>query len=86
MIRTDDANRRGGSLKEQTKAKESLEQRYADIRIDLIRKGAEHDRWIEVTRANGERARMWIGRGLDFIRSDGTVESTFIVVEDPVGS
>lgn len=86
VIRTDDANRRGGSLKEQTKAKESLEQRYADIRIDLIRKGAEHDRWIEVTRANGERARMWIGRGLDFIRSDGTVESTFIVVEDPVGS
>lgn len=84
VIRTDDASRRGGNRDVQSQAVRSLSQRYSDIKIEVDRKGAEHDRWIEVVRTNGERARMWIGRGLDFVRSDGTVESTFIVVEDPV--
>lgn len=45
---------------------------------------AEHDRFVEVTRVNGDRAKIIIGRGLDFIRPDGSVRSTYIVIQDPV--
>jgi len=44
---------------------------------------AEHDRYIKITRENGERARIIFGRGLDFIQPDGSTKSTYIVIEDP---
>lgn len=42
-----------------------------------------HDRYIELTRADGRRARAIIGVGLDFIERDGTVRPTFLVIQDP---
>ncbi|NLC25919.1 MAG: DUF1998 domain-containing protein, partial [Fastidiosipila sp.] len=45
---------------------------------------ADHDRYIEVERSNGERARIIIGRGLDFIRPDGSTKPTYIVIQDPI--
>lgn len=47
---------------------------------------AEHDRFIEVTRQDGERARIIIGRGLEFIQPDGSIKSTFIIIQDPLDS
>ena len=44
----------------------------------------EHDRYILINRVNGEKARIIIGRGLEFMRPDGGVKSTFIVIEDPL--
>ena len=45
---------------------------------------ASHDRFIEITRTSGEKARIIIGRGLEFINSDGTVKDTFIIIQDPL--
>lgn len=44
----------------------------------------EHDRFIEISRLNGEKARIILGRGLDFIQEDGSIKSTFIVIQDPL--
>lgn len=53
---------------------------------DLVRFyfNADHDRFIEVERTNGEKARIIIGRGLDFINADGSTKSTYIVIQDPM--
>jgi hypothetical protein len=82
-VQTRDAGRGYGSHDEQNRAIEELKRKYPSL-VDFNRKGAEHDRWIEVTHKDGTKARMLIGRGLDFIRSDGTVEPTWIVIQDPV--
>jgi hypothetical protein len=62
---------------------ETLRRRFSQLALDVKRTPTEHDRYIEVTRANGSKARMWIGRGLDFIRPNGQTTKTYIVVEDP---
>ncbi|MCU0496195.1 MAG: DEAD/DEAH box helicase [Anaerolineae bacterium] len=43
---------------------------------------SEHDRWIEIVRTDQTKARLFIGRGLDFIRADGTVQATYLVIEE----
>jgi len=45
---------------------------------------AEHDRYIYITRVNGEQARIILGRGVDFIQPDGSTKSTYIVIHDPI--
>jgi ATP-dependent helicase YprA (DUF1998 family) len=83
-IQTGDAKAVGGSREEQNNAIDALQKQYRGLDIQVKRKDSEHDRWIEVQRENGIRARLLIGRGLDFIRNDGTVEPTYIVVQDPL--
>ncbi len=79
---TDPGAGRGGE--EQKRALNKLERRYPMVKVQRKPFGeTEHDRWIEVERTDGSKARMLIGRGLDFIHSDGTVKPTWIVVEDP---
>ena len=41
-----------------------------------------HDRFIEVTRVNGQKSRVIIGRGLEFILPNGAVEQTFLVFQN----
>jgi len=43
----------------------------------------EHDRYLIIQQESGEKIRILIGRGLDFIQPDGSVKSTYIVIEDP---
>jgi len=67
--------------REQEKAEQELISKFnSSIRFKHT---AEHDRYIEITRLNGEQARIILGRGLDFIQPDGSVKSTYIVIEDP---
>jgi len=42
-----------------------------------------HDRFLELTRADGTKARISIGVGLDFIQATGRARATEIVIEDP---
>lgn len=72
------------SLAEQNRAIAKLETEYPDVAFEFRRtERAEHDRFIEISRANGVQARILIGQGLDFINPDGMVKSTYIVIEDP---
>lgn len=45
---------------------------------------SEHDRFIEVTRVDGERAQIILGRGLDFIQPDGSTKPTYVIIQDPL--
>jgi hypothetical protein len=44
-----------------------------------------HDRWIEIVREDGSKARLYIGRSLDFIQPDGTLRETYLVHEEVMG-
>jgi superfamily II DNA/RNA helicase len=67
----------------QMQAFEKLQARFPSLRKPHRQPDRrEHDRWIEITRVDGSRARLYIGRGLDFIRPDGTVQSTYLVIEE----
>ncbi|NMC84201.1 MAG: DEAD/DEAH box helicase [Anaerolineaceae bacterium] len=67
---------------EQDRAEQEINQKYNGI--IRFKHMADHDRYIEITRLNGERAKIIIGRGLDFIQPDGSIRSTYIVIQDPV--
>jgi hypothetical protein len=72
------------SLNEQNRAIAKLEQRHPAIAITFKRsERAPHDRFIEIIRTDGSKARILIGQGLDFIQPDGSARPTYIVVEDP---
>jgi hypothetical protein len=64
-----------------------LQQRFQDLKIryDLVqdKHAIAHDRSIGLRRANGERARIVIGKGLDFIQYGGRTVRTFLFIEDP---
>lgn len=45
-----------------------------------------HDRFIELTRSDGSKARAIIGVGLDFIEPSGKIRPTFLVFQDPYQS
>lgn len=47
-------------------------------------KKIHHDRSITLIRHDGTKARIIIGRGLDFIRPDGTVDPTYVIIQDPL--
>jgi ATP-dependent helicase YprA (DUF1998 family) len=86
-VTTWDADRgslRHASRNEQNQAIKQLRAKFPTIDIDFKRPHqVEHDRYIVLTRRNGSHARILIGKGLDFIKSDGTVDRTYIVIEDP---
>lgn len=71
------------NFNEQKKAGELLNKKFENI-IVFKYKPIEHDRYIELNRKNGEKARIIFGRGLDFMQPDGTIKSTFIVIQDPI--
>jgi hypothetical protein len=61
-----------------------LERQHPDVAFDFHRsERAEHDRFVEIHRTEGGKARILIGQGLDFINPDGSVRPTYIVIEDP---
>ena len=72
-------------FQEQKEAEVSLNKKFNDV-IVFKHKSIEHDRYIELNRENGEKARIIFGRGLDFMQSDGSIKSTFIVIQDPITS
>ena len=75
------------SRAEQEAKFKQLQQRFPGLKIryDLVddKRAIDHDRSIDVSRTNGERARIVIGKGLDFIRYNGQTARTFIFIEDP---
>lgn len=78
IIQTRKANDSG----EQEAAKRELTRKYP-VNIRFEHK-AEHDRFIEVIRLNGEKAKIILGRGLDFIQPDGSTKPTHIIIQDPL--
>jgi ATP-dependent helicase YprA (DUF1998 family) len=68
--------------REQASAFEWLKSKYPGKVV--IKGTAEHDRSVVVTRITNEKARIIIGRGLDFIDQQGRTKSTFIIIEDPI--
>jgi hypothetical protein len=86
-ITTRDAKLENLSRDDQTRAYEALKREFAGIKIELTRRTDRqaHDRWIEIVREDGSRARLYIGRSLDFIQPDGTVRETYLVHEEVMG-
>lgn len=63
---------------EQKRAIQQLKSQFPDIRIRFeLNRQIEHDRYIEVTYADNNKARVIIGVGLDFIEPNGYVRKTF---------
>lgn len=82
-VETRNAKTNDNDGQEQTQAITALENRFPTVAFDIrYPQRLEHDRWVEITRTDGTKSRLIIGRGLDFIRSDGSVKSTYLVIED----
>lgn len=87
-IRTSDAKDKNANHDAQNRAITKLEKHFIGqaftLKVDRkATKEQDHDRYIEIRRPDGTRARMIIGRGLDFIRADGRALKTYLIVEDP---
>lgn len=69
---------------EQLKAITDLKNRFPSVQINVYHPEHrnDHDRYIHITRLDGSKARMLIGRGLDFIRPNGSVRETYLVIEE----
>lgn len=75
---------RNSSREEQNRAISRLISKFPKVDIEFKRtRNVEHDRFMVLKRENGTLARILFGKGLDFVNQDGTVERTFIVIEDP---
>ena len=72
-------------FQEQKEAENSINKKFNDI-IVFKHKPIEHDRYIELKRESGEAARIIFGRGIDFMQPDGSIKSTFIVIQDPINA
>ena len=86
LIKTMHADRMSGKAngEKQNQAYQALKKEFPGIEIKLERKTyAEHDRYVLLDRVDGSRARILIGKGLDFIRYNGEIEKTYVVIEDP---
>jgi len=55
-----------------------------DALIKFTYSPLEHDRYIDITREDGGKARIILGRGFAFMQPDGSIKSTFIIIQDPV--
>lgn len=74
-----------GSAEEQDRHFARLEARAGcPVQVVYHPKKVEHDRYIRIERQDGTQACILIGRGLDFIRSNGSVDPTYIVIQDPL--
>lgn len=72
-----------GNAQDQDRLFAALEKKLGiAIRRDYDPKKIEHDRSINIVRTDGTRARILIGRGLDFIREDGSIDPTYIVTQE----
>jgi len=68
----------------QNRAIAQLQSNFPATNIEFKRiNQVDHDRYIILERDNGTFARILFGKGLDFIHKDGTIERTYIVIEDP---
>lgn len=69
---------------EQKDAIKKLKANFSQVRIKFeMDYHTPHDRLIELTRTNGQKARVILGMGLDFIASNGSVQQTFLIFQDP---
>ncbi|MCS6835215.1 MAG: DEAD/DEAH box helicase [Anaerolineae bacterium] len=79
LIITRDAGKQGRQA--QTEAAHKLMQRYPFVKVERP-ESVPHDRQINVDYVDGSKARLLLGRGLDFIRTDGSSEPTYLVVQE----
>lgn len=75
--------KKGGNFSEQQRAEAELNLRFNNL-IEFKHSPLEHDRYILITRPDGKQARIILGRGLDFMQADGSIKSTFIIIQDPL--
>ncbi len=80
-VYTSDASRKGGQSAEQKQAIEQLQRKFGEL-VKVERSYTDHDRFVVAVRDDGTKARMIIGRGLDFMRN-GHTNATYIIIEDP---
>jgi len=67
---------------EQKQAIQQLKSRFPHVKIRFeFDWQTAHDRYIEIIRNDGDKARVIIGTGLDFIESNGNVRNTFLVFQ-----
>lgn len=66
---------------DQERAEQELT-RKSRATINFKHSQPQHDRFIEIERTDGTKARILIGQGLDFIQSDGRTKPTYIVIEE----
>ncbi|GAB4413672.1 MAG: DEAD/DEAH box helicase [Anaerolineae bacterium] len=71
-----------GTPGDQDRAEMELNERCGGV-VKFRHSEPQHDRFIEITRDDGSRARILIGQGLDFIQAGGTIKPTYIVIQDP---
>jgi superfamily II DNA/RNA helicase len=71
-----------GNDKEQEYAENQIIRKYGNI-VVFKHNYYQHDRFIEILRLDGTKARIIIGRGLDFIQPDRSTKPTFVIIEDP---
>lgn len=72
-----------GNDKEQEYAESQIIKKYGNI-VNFKHNYYQHDRFIEIIRLDGTKARIIIGRGLDFIQPDRSTKPTFVIIEDPI--
>jgi hypothetical protein len=89
-VRVKSWSARSQSTGDQQQAIIRLKQRFEKISIQFMthdqrreRGAVHHDRFIELKYADGTKARILIGRGLDFIQPDGSVLPTYVIIENP---
>nr|MCU0466397.1 hypothetical protein [Anaerolineae bacterium] len=84
LVYTRDAQAMKHDRTEQNRAIDALKNQFSALQITVNRAthSQAHDRWIEIVRDDRSKARLYIGRGLDFIRADGTVQETYLVLEE----
>lgn len=82
-IDTRDAKMEGKDRTHQHSAFDELKRHFPNVEIvDKKRTDRSlHDRSLEIMYADGSKATVYIGRGLDFIRPDGSVQATYLVVD-----
>lgn len=73
----------GGTANEQDRAFVKLRTKFPQIDFETKFARSEHDRSIMFEYVDGTKSRLLMGRGLDLIKPDGTLEKTYLVVEHP---
>ncbi|MEZ4514744.1 MAG: DEAD/DEAH box helicase [Chloroflexota bacterium] len=77
--------REASNRREQMQAVNQLKAQFKAVKIEFkTNYHITHDRYIEVTRSDNQKARIIIGHGLGFIEPSGDVCQTFIIFQDPL--
>jgi len=66
---------------DQDRAEAELNRAFGSV-VTFKHSQPQHDRFIDIERVDGSRAKIIIGQGLDFIQPDGRAKQTYVVIQD----